>query len=173
MDFEALRDAIERREADVLIGFYSEDAELRILNADAPGSPAFELHGKAEIERYLRAVCDQQMSCSVEGEIVFGDESITFAEVCEYPDGTLISVETTLEMREGRIHASSTWCGGRTTKRTGGERVRGWARAATGKQRHDVQTKTKEGSKSDDHADEHEGRMVTSRKTRALVAGRF
>ena len=103
LDFEALRDAIERCEADVLIGFYSEDAELRILNADAPGNPAFELHGKAEIERYLRAVCDQQMTCSIEGDVSFGEESITFAEVCAYPDGTLISVETTLEMGEGKI----------------------------------------------------------------------
>ena len=103
LDFDALRGAIERCEADTLIGFYSEDAELRILNADAPGSPEFELHGKAEIERYLRAVCDQQMTCSIEGDVSFGDESITFAEVCAYPDGTLISVETTLEMGEGKI----------------------------------------------------------------------
>jgi hypothetical protein len=103
LDFDALRGAIERCEADALIGFYSEDAELRILNADAPGNPAFELRGKAEIERYLRAVCDQQMTCSIEGEIVFGNESISFAEMCAYPDGTLISVETTLEIGEGKI----------------------------------------------------------------------
>jgi hypothetical protein len=103
LDFEALRDAIERCEADVLIGFYSEDAELRVLNAASPDGPAFELHGKAEIERYLCAVCDQEMSCTVEGEIVFGEECIIFEEMCAYPDGTLISVETTLEVHEGRI----------------------------------------------------------------------
>ena len=103
LDFEALRDAIERCEAEALIGFYSEDAELRVVNAASLDGPAFELRGKAEIERYLCAVCDQEMSCTVEGEIVFGEESIIFDEMCAYPDGTLISVETTLEVHEGRI----------------------------------------------------------------------
>ncbi|MBA3425618.1 MAG: nuclear transport factor 2 family protein [Rubrobacter sp.] len=103
LDFDALRDAIERCEADALIGFYAEDAELRILNGEVLESPAFELRGKAEIERYLRAVCDQEMTCIIEGEVVFADESITFDEMCAYPDGTQISVETTLEIGEGKV----------------------------------------------------------------------
>ncbi len=103
LDFEALRGAIERCEADVLIGFYSEDAELRIVNAASLDGPAFELRGRAEIERYLCAVCDQQMSCTVEDEVVFGEESIVFDEMCAYPDGTLISLRTTLEIAEGKI----------------------------------------------------------------------
>jgi hypothetical protein len=104
LDFGALRLAIEKRDPDLLLGFYSEAAELRIVNAAFPGGVAFELRGRSQIERYLRAVCDQQMSCTVEGEIFFGEEgSIEFEEACEYPDGTGVVVRTKLEVQEGRI----------------------------------------------------------------------
>jgi hypothetical protein len=103
LDFGALRCAIEGKDPELLLGFYAEDAELRIVNAALPDGLAFELRGKAEIERYLRAVCDQQMTCIIEGEIVFGEEGIAFVEICEYPEGTEISVETTLEIGEGKI----------------------------------------------------------------------
>ena len=102
-DFGALRFAIEGKDPDLLLGFYAEEAELRVVNAASPQGPAFELKGRSQIGRYLRAVCDQQMSCVVEGEVVFGEGRITFGEVCEYPGGALISVETTLEIVEGEI----------------------------------------------------------------------
>ncbi len=103
LDFGVLRDAIERRDPDVLLGFYEEDAELRIEHASLHDGLAFELRGRAHIERYLRAVCDQQMTCAVVGEPVFGEGSVEFVEVCGYPDGARISVRTTLELRKGRI----------------------------------------------------------------------
>ena len=103
LDFGVLRKAIERRDPDALLSFYAEDAGLRIEHVSLPEGPAFELRGRAQIERYLRAVCDQQMSCAVVGEPVFGRGSVEFLEVCGYPDGTRISVKTTLELRRGRI----------------------------------------------------------------------
>jgi ketosteroid isomerase-like protein len=103
LDFGAMREAIEGRDPDALLGFYSEDAELRIVTSTDPDGPAFELRGRAQIERYLRAVCDQEMTCGVEDEVVIGEGSVEFVEVCTYPNGTLISVGMTLEVREGRI----------------------------------------------------------------------
>ena len=103
-DFAALRVAIEGGDPDLLLGFYTEDAELRIVNAALPDGPAFELKGRAEIERYLRTICNQQMTCLVEDEVVFGEGRITFGEVCGYPDGTRVVVQTTLELSsEGEI----------------------------------------------------------------------
>ena len=46
LDFGALRHAIVGRELDLVLGFYSEDAEVRVVNADAPFSPPFELVGQ-------------------------------------------------------------------------------------------------------------------------------
>jgi hypothetical protein len=102
LDFEALRYAIEERDPDLLLGFYSDDAELRIVISGAPESPAFQLRGRAEIARCLRAVFGHRTPGSVEGEVV-GEARISFSEVYEYPDGTRIVVNTTLELSEGRI----------------------------------------------------------------------
>jgi len=75
---------------------------LSIVNAGAPQGSSFELRGKAEIAKHLRAVFGQGASHRVEQEIVAG-ERVRFREVCEYPDGTRVVVETTLEVRGGKI----------------------------------------------------------------------
>ena len=103
LDFWALRDAIERKDPDALLGFYAEDAGLRIVHEAPPDGRALELKGKAQIERYLRAVCDQDVTCAVRGEAVFGERSVAFVEACSYPNGTPISISTTLEVEEGLI----------------------------------------------------------------------
>ena len=102
-DFGVLRRALEGADPDALFVFYAEDAQLRVENADLPDGPAFELKGKGQIERYLRVVCDKEMSRMVEGGPVFGESSVSFVEVCEYPDGARISVSTTLEVVRGLI----------------------------------------------------------------------
>ena len=103
LDFGTLREAIERRDPDALLGFYAEDARLRIENAVLPDGLAFELSGREQIERYLRAVCDQEMTCMVVGEVDSDEDGVEFVEVCEYPDGARISVKTRLELEGGRI----------------------------------------------------------------------
>jgi hypothetical protein len=103
LDFETLRGAIERRDPDSLLYFYADDARLRIENAALPDSLAFELRGRSQIERFLRAVCDQEMTRVVQGGVVLGEGSVEFVEACQYPDGARISVKTTLELHEGRI----------------------------------------------------------------------
>ncbi len=102
LDFEALRHAIERCDLDLMLGFYAEDAELNIVNAAASQGPTFELRGKAEVAKYLRAVFGQKASHHVEREVV-DEERVTFQEACEYPDGSRVVVGTTLELRDGKI----------------------------------------------------------------------
>jgi hypothetical protein len=101
-DLEGLRDAIEQHDPDLLLGFYADDAELRVVNGGSAQGPAFELRGKAEIERYLRVVSGQRMPSRIGGESV-GEDLIVFREVCEYPDGVRVVVETTLELRGSKI----------------------------------------------------------------------
>jgi hypothetical protein len=103
LDFGALRDAIERRDPDALLGFYAEEEELRIVHEALPDGKAFELKGREQIERYLRTICDQEMDCSVEGGAVYGERGIAFVEACRYPDGGAVSVETMLEVAGGLI----------------------------------------------------------------------
>jgi len=86
----------------LMLGFYSEDTGLRVVNGGSADGPVFELRGKAEIERYLRVVSDRRTSSRVEVETV-SDDRVSFSEICEYPDGTRVVVKTTLELRGGRI----------------------------------------------------------------------
>jgi SnoaL-like domain len=102
LDFDALRHAIERCDPDLMLGFYAEDAQLSIVNADTPQGLPFELRGKAEIAKYLRAVFGQGASHRVEREVV-GKNRVTFREACEYPDGSRVRVETRLEVPDGKI----------------------------------------------------------------------
>jgi ketosteroid isomerase-like protein len=103
LDFGALRDAIEARDPEALIGFYADDAELRVVYAALPNGPAFGLKGRAQIERYLGTICDQDMTCRLQGEPVVGEGSVSFAQVCSCPSGAPVSVRTTLELAGGLI----------------------------------------------------------------------
>jgi len=102
LDFEALRHAIEQCDFNVLLGFYAEDAQLSIVNADTLQGSPFELRGKAEIAKYLRAAFGQGTSHRVEQDVL-GEDRVTFREACEYPDGSRVRVETTLEVPDGKI----------------------------------------------------------------------
>jgi hypothetical protein len=101
-DREALLLAMERRDPERALGFYADDAELRVVNGDLPGSPEFGLRGRAEIGRYLRAVFDNDAPRRIEVEVC-GEDRVVFAEDCEYPDGARVLVRTTLELVDGRI----------------------------------------------------------------------
>jgi SnoaL-like protein len=102
LDFEALRLRIERCDPDPMLGFYADDAELIIVDADSPRTPPFELHGRSEVAKHLRAVYGQRASHRVERASV-AEGRVTFREACEYPDGSRVLVETTLEVRDGKI----------------------------------------------------------------------
>jgi hypothetical protein len=102
LDFEALRLCIERCDPDRMLGFYADEVELSIVDARFPQTPPFELRGKAEVAKHLRAVYGQGASHRVE-RVVLGDRRTTFREVCEYPDGDRVLVETTLELRDAKI----------------------------------------------------------------------
>jgi hypothetical protein len=103
LDFGALRYAIERCDPDLLLGFYADDARLSIVNADTLHTSPFELRDKAEIAKHLRVTFGQKASHRVERDAAVGEDRVTFREACEYSDGGRVWVETTLELRDGKI----------------------------------------------------------------------
>ena len=102
LDFETLRRAFEHHDAELATSFYTDDAEMRIVNHNTPPSSPFELHGKEEIAEYLSDVFGREMTHRVENEVV-GEERIAFNMACEYPDGSRVLAAENLEMREGKI----------------------------------------------------------------------
>ena len=103
LDFEALRHAIEHSAPDLMLGFYAEDARLSIVNAHVPHAPPFEFRGKGEIAKHLHVAFGHEASHRVEPDAAVGEGRVRFREACEYADGGRVVVETTLELREGRI----------------------------------------------------------------------
>lgn len=102
LDFEALRRAIEERDAETLIGFYADDAEVRTVNKNTTPSSPQVLRGKEDISEYLHDVFGREMTHRIENEVV-GDDRIAYFEACEYPDGTRVLGAETLEVRDGKI----------------------------------------------------------------------
>ena len=103
LDLEILYLGIESCDPDLLLTFYADDARLTIANIDTPHAPPFELCGKGEIAKHLRATFGQEASHSVERDASVGEDRVTFREACEYSDGGRVWVETTLELRDGKI----------------------------------------------------------------------
>jgi hypothetical protein len=103
LDLETLYLGIESRDPDFLLGFYADDARLSIVNTDTLHAPPFELCGKGEIAKHLRATFGQEASHRVERDAAGGQDRVTFREACEYSDGGRVWVETTLELRDGKI----------------------------------------------------------------------
>jgi hypothetical protein len=102
LDFETLRRAIEGRDAETLVGFYADDAELLTVNRNTTPSSPRVLRGKEEISEYLRDVCSREMTHRVENEVV-GENRVAFTEACEYPDGIRVLTAMTLELRDGKV----------------------------------------------------------------------
>ena len=103
LDLETLYLGIESCAPDLLLGFYAEDARLSIVNTETPHAPPFELFGKGEIAKHLRAAFGHDASHRVERDVGVGDDRVRYREACEYSDGGRVWVETTLELRVGKI----------------------------------------------------------------------
>ena len=84
LDFEALRRAIEERDADTLVGFYADDAEVLTVNRRTPPSSPEVLRGREQIAEYLRDVCSREMTHRVENEVV-GERRIAFQRPASTP----------------------------------------------------------------------------------------
>jgi len=97
-----LHSAIESCDVDSMLQLYSDKAELRVIDRDHPPSRPLELHGKQAIAGYLRDVYGREMTHRVTDEVV-GRKNLSFSEDCQYPDGTRVFGNITLELDDGMI----------------------------------------------------------------------
>ena len=97
-----LKRAIEGRDAKALIGFYADDALLRIIDHDNPPGKPRELKGKPAIAAYYDDVCGRAMSHHIDAGVSDG-HMLAFTQVCTYPNGGKVFCSAMLELRDGRI----------------------------------------------------------------------
>lgn len=102
-----LKRAIEERDAPVLIGFYDDNATIRIIDRDHPPSKPLELKGKAQISAYYNDVCGRAMTHRVETGLSDA-EHLAFTQACAYADGTRVFCAAMLELSGGKIARQTT-----------------------------------------------------------------
>jgi ketosteroid isomerase-like protein len=101
-DTEALRRGIEERDAATLRGLYAPDAEMTVVDRNAPPSHPRVLHGRTAIGEYLDDTCGRDMTHRLERVVVSGDAA-AFTQACRYPDGTRVLCLAMLDLRDGLI----------------------------------------------------------------------
>jgi ketosteroid isomerase-like protein len=90
----AIKRAIEARDAEAFIGFYGDDATIRVVDRNNPPSRPREVKGRAAIRAFWDDMCSRN--------IAEGDR-LAFTQDCTYPDGAKVFGIAVLELAGGRI----------------------------------------------------------------------
>lgn len=101
-EFDTLRQALETKDVELLLGLYDQSASARVVNQNTPPSRPFETSGWSELETYLRDFCGRDLTYEV-GDEVIGDDRVSYTETCSYPDGTKVFTADYLELKDGSI----------------------------------------------------------------------
>src|SRR5690349_5480183 len=99
---DALKSAIEGRDAAGLVSLYADDAVMRIIDRDNPPSRPRELRGRAAIGAFYDDVCSRAMSHTVEAGVSDG-RRLAFTQACAYPDGMRVFCSAMIEIADGKI----------------------------------------------------------------------
>jgi nuclear transport factor 2 (NTF2) superfamily protein len=102
LDLETLNRAYESRDAELALSLYTDDAGVRIVDRNNTPSSPRELHGKEEIDEYLRDVFSRDTTHQLEREIIAKDR-VAFNVACQYPDGVRVLAAESMELREGKV----------------------------------------------------------------------
>lgn len=97
-----IKKAIEARDGKMLAGFYSDDAELRVIDHNNPPSRPREITGRAAIGEFWDDICSRAMTHRVDITIAEGNR-LAFMQACTYPDGARVYCMAMLELKEGLI----------------------------------------------------------------------
>ena len=97
-----LKRAIEGHDAKALAALYADDALLRIIDHDNPPSKPRDLEGKQAIAAYYDDVCSRAMSHRIDSAVESG-ESLSFTQICTYPDGAKVFCAAMLQIKDGKI----------------------------------------------------------------------
>jgi ketosteroid isomerase-like protein len=102
LDLDALKRAIEQRDAEGMLALYAPDAEVIVVDQQNPPSSPRVLSGIEQIRTMVEDVCGREMEHEVTRAV--GDErSAAYVEACRYPDGTRVLCTAMLDVRDGKI----------------------------------------------------------------------
>lgn len=101
-DVDALRRAVEGRDAAGQIALYAPDAVIRTVDEQHGPSAPLIVEGRDAIGEHLRDVCGRDMTHSVTQAIATEDR-LAFEVACAYPDGTRVLCQAIARLQDGKI----------------------------------------------------------------------
>lgn len=102
LDPQALKRAIEERNASALHALFADDASVEVVDKANPPSKPLVLSGRDAVREHLEDIFSRDMTHSVSGVVVEGDRA-SYVIDCQYPDGSKVLCLATLELRDGQI----------------------------------------------------------------------
>ena len=102
LDMDALRRAIESRDAAAQAAMFAPDATIVMIDQEHPPSRPQTLHGLDAIRAMLDDVCSRDMTHTVT-HAVAGPGAAAYTIACRYADGTRVEIAALLDVRDGRI----------------------------------------------------------------------
>jgi ketosteroid isomerase-like protein len=109
--YEALRDAVERRDNDAIAELLADDVELVQYDKRNPPSSPLTLQGRQDVERLLQDIYSRELTHEIHDEVV-GDRRFSYNEHCRYPDGNRVVASWTIDAPDGVIRKAvvqQTW----------------------------------------------------------------
>jgi ketosteroid isomerase-like protein len=101
-DPQALKRAIEERNAAAQVELFADDAVVEVVDSANPPSKPLVLQGREAIGEHLADVASRDMTHQVGDLVVEGDHA-SYTIDCTYPDGNKVLCMATVELRDGRI----------------------------------------------------------------------
>lgn len=101
-DLEALKRAIEHRDAEAIVALYAPDAEVIMVDQLHPPSSPRRLSGIDEIRAMIEDVCGRDITHEVT-RAVSSPQGAAYTEACRYGDGTRVLSSSMLDVQGGRI----------------------------------------------------------------------
>ena len=102
LDLDALRRAIESRDAAAQVALFADDAEIVVVDKEHTPSNPQRVVGIDAIRAMIEDVCARDMTHEVT-RAVAGPDGAAYTLRCRYPDGTRVFCATLLETRGGKI----------------------------------------------------------------------
>jgi ketosteroid isomerase-like protein len=103
---QTLRRAHEERDIDLVLGLYSEHAEIRVVDHASPPDSPRVFRGEAQIAEYFHHLYGQQMSHHVGAalqDVVMGEGRISVNVTREDAQGSRLLAAESYEVHRGRI----------------------------------------------------------------------
>jgi ketosteroid isomerase-like protein len=102
LDLDALRRAIESRDAAAQAAMFAPDATVVMIDHEHPPSRPQRIEGIDAIRMMLADVCSRDMTHHVT-HAISGPGAAAYTIECRYADGTRVEVAAMLDVRDGLI----------------------------------------------------------------------